>query len=233
MVQASIDALNEADVICLVIDATVPWGSGDQYVIDLVARSKRPKIAALNKVDVVSKPKLLPRIERYAETGQFLDIVPISALDGDGCVVLQDLLWSHLPVAPPRYDPELLTVHTERFLVAERIREKILEQTRDELPFATAVLIDAWEERDNGVLYLAATILVERDGQKKIVIGKGGTRIRDIGAAARVDLEEFLERPLYLELFVRRQSGWREDPRVLGELERLVLASEAESELQA
>jgi GTPase len=227
MVQASIDALDEADVVCLVVDAAAPWGKGDEYMLELLARSQRPKIVALNKVDLVSKPKLLPRMERYASTGRFQEIVPISALDGDGCDLLLELLWRNLPAGPPRYDPELLTLHTERFLVAERIREKILEQTRDELPFATAVLIDAWEERDNGVLYLAATILVERDSQKKIVIGKGGSRIRDIGAAARADLEAFLERPIYLELFVRRQSGWREDPRVLGELDRLVLAAEA------
>ncbi|HVS13936.1 MAG TPA: GTPase Era [Thermoanaerobaculia bacterium] len=226
MVQASIDALDEADVVCLVVDAAAPWGSGDEYVLELLARSRRPKILALNKVDLVSKLRLLPRMERYAASGQFAEIVPISALDGDGCELLLDLLWRNLPVGPPRYDSELLTLHTERFLVAERIREKILEQTRDELPFATAVMIDAWEERDNGVLYLAATIMVERDSQKKIVIGKGGSRIREIGAAARADLEVFLERPLYLDLFVRRQTGWREDPRILGELERLVLAAE-------
>jgi GTP-binding protein Era len=224
MVQAAVDALGEADVVCLVVDAAVPWGSGDQYTLDLLSRSKAPKILALNKVDAVSKPKLLPRIERYAETGEFRDIVPISALDGDGCDLLLDLLWSALPIGPPRYDPELLTIHTERFLVAERIREKVLEQTREELPFASAVIIDSWEERDNGVLYLAATILVERDGQRKIVIGKGGARIREIGVEARRDLEEFLERPIYLDLHVRRQPGWRQDPRVLGELERLVLA---------
>ncbi|HVS65707.1 MAG TPA: GTPase Era [Thermoanaerobaculia bacterium] len=224
MVQASVDALDDADVVCLVVDAAVPWGSGDQYMLDLMARSKAPKILALNKVDAVSKPKLLPRMQTYAETGQFQEIVPVSALDGDGCDLLLELLWQSLPVGARRYDSDLLTLHTERFLVAERIREKLLEQTREELPFASAVLIDSWEERDNGVLYLAATILVERDGQKKIVIGKGGARIREIGSEARRDLEEFLERPIYLDLHVRRQAGWRQDPRVLGELERLVLA---------
>lgn len=218
MVQTAIDALDAADVVCLVTDASAAFGRGDEHLVELVRRSQRPKLVALNKVDLVRKDRLLPLIERYAAYGCFDEIVPVSALTGDGVELLQDLLWARLPAGPPRYDPELLTVHTERFLVAERIREKVLDQLRDELPFASAVLIDRWEERDNGVLVLAATILVEKPGQKKIVIGRGGAQIKAIGIAAREDLEAYLERPVFLELFVREQPRWREDPRVLEEL---------------
>jgi GTP-binding protein Era len=226
MVQAAIDALDAADVVCLVTDASVRFGRGDEHLIEVVRRSQRPKLVAINKIDLVRKDRLLPLIERYASCGCFDEIVPLSALSGDGVELLLDLLWARLPEGPPRYDPELLTVHTERFLVGERIREKVLELLRDELPFASAVRIDRWEERENGVLYLAATILVEKPGQKKIVIGRGGAQIKAIGIAAREDLERYLERPVFLELFVREQPRWREDARVLEELDAGAVAAE-------
>jgi GTP-binding protein Era len=226
MVETAIEALDAADVVCLVVDASERHGSGDEHLIEVVRRSQRPKLVALNKIDLVRKDRLLPMIERYAALGCFEEIVPVSALTGDGAGLLLDLLWARLPAGPPRYDPELLTIHTERFLVAERIREKVLELTHDELPFATAVIVDRWEERENGVLVLAATILVERPGQKKIVIGRGGAMIKTIGIAAREDLEVFLERPVYLELFVREQPRWREDARVLEELDAGTVAPE-------
>ena len=226
MVKAAIDALDAADVVCLVVDASVKPGKGDDYVVDVVRRSQRPKLVALNKIDLVRKDRLLPRIESYVAAGCFEEIVPVSAASGDGAALLLDLLWKRLPAGAPRYDPELLTIHTERFLVAERIREKVLEQTRDELPFATAVIVERWEERENGVLALAATILVEKPGQKKIVIGRGGAQIKAIGIAARQDLERYLERPIYLDLFVREQRHWREDAGVLEELDAGVVAPE-------
>jgi GTP-binding protein Era len=224
MVQAATDALDAADVVCLVVDASVRPGKGDDYLVDLVRRSRRPALLALNKIDLVRKDRLLPLMERYAAAGCFEEIVPVSAATGDGASLLLDLLWARLPEGPPRYDPELVTIHTERFLVAERIREKALELLHDELPFATAVILDRWEERENGVLALAATILVEKPGQKKIVIGRGGAQIKAIGIAARQDLERYLERPIYLDLFVREQRHWREDPNVLEELDAGVVA---------
>lgn len=226
MVHTAIDALDAADAVCVVVDASVAFGRGDEHLIELVKRTQRPKLLALNKVDLVRKDRLLPLIERYATHGCFEEIVPVSALTGDGAELLLDLLWSRLAEGLPRYDPELLTIHTERFLVAERIREKALALLHDELPFATAVMIDRWEERENGVLVLTATILVEKPGQKKIVIGRGGAQIKAIGIAAREDLEQYLERPVYLELFVREQRQWREDPRILGELDAGVVAPE-------
>lgn len=130
-------------------------------------------------------------------------------------------LWNLLPEGPPLFDRELLTIHPERFLVAERIREKVLEQTRDELPFTTAVVLDRWdEEPGRDLLKIYASILTERPGQKKILVGREGSMIKAIGIAAREDLEAFLERRVYLDLQVRVEAGWRESPRLLEELDR-------------
>ncbi len=223
MVHAASAALNEADVVCLIRDVAVPFGKGDAYALDLVgaaaaAGQERPMLCLLNKIDQVKKHRLLPEIERYAGRGVFEEIVPISALTGDGVEQVLEILWQHLPAGEPQHDPKLLTVHTERFLVAERIREKVLEQTRDELPFTTAVVIEAWEDGDKRT-DLLAHILVDRNSHKGIVIGRGGKRIKEIGTAARRDLEGFLGRRVYLELQVRAHPGWREDTAVLGRLE--------------
>ncbi|MXZ39425.1 MAG: GTPase Era [Holophagales bacterium] len=222
MVHAAAAALKEADVVCLLRDAATPFGRGDAYALDLVAAAaaerSRPMLCLLNKIDLVSKPRLLPEIERYAGRSLFEEIVPVSALTGDGVDEVLELLWRHLPPGEPRHDPELLTVHTERFLVAELIREKLLEQTRDELPFTTAVVIEAWEDGEERT-DLLASILVDRDSHKGIVVGRGGKRIKEIGTAARRDLEEFLGRRVYLELRVRTEPGWREDAAVLSRLE--------------
>lgn len=221
MVHAAAAALREADVVCLLRDAATPFGRGDAYALDLVgaaAERGMPMLCLLNKIDLISKPRLLPEIERYAGRAVFEEIVPVSALTGDGVDELLELLWRHLPPGEPRHDPELLTVHTERFLVAELIREKVLEQTRDELPFTTAVVIEAWEDGEKRT-DLLAHILVDRESHKGIVVGRGGKRIKEIGTAARRDLEAFLERRVYLELRVRTEPGWREDAAVLSRLE--------------
>jgi GTP-binding protein Era len=228
MVRHALAAMNDADAICLLVDAAEPFGAGDAYMLDLVGKTERerPHLLALNKIDRVRKPDLLPIIERYARGGLFAEIVPISAATGDGCDRLLEALWLALPEGPPLYDPELLTIHPERFLVAERIREKVLAATHEELPFATAVEIDRWEEQEGqegrGLLRLYASILVERPGQKKILVGHQGQMIKSIGIAARRDLEEFLGRRIYLDLQVRLEPGWREDQALLSRLEREV-----------
>ncbi len=220
MVRHAQEALDEADVVCLLVDAAQPTGKGDAYMRELVERARGPKIALLNKIDRVAKPNLLPRIAEYAAGDRFREIIPISALTGDGVARLEAVLWELLPEGPPRFDPELLTIHPERFLAAERIREKVLEVTRDELPFASAVVVERWEEEpERDLTRIYASILVERPGQKKIVIGRQGAMIRQIGTAARLDLEEFLETRVYLDLHVRCQPGWREDQRLLADLE--------------
>lgn len=221
MMQEASEALAEADVVCLLRDVAEPFGSGDAYLLDLVTAARQPKVAVLNKIDLVAKPKLLPEIARYAQGDRFAAIVPLSAASGDGCDRLLAELWRLLPEGEAGYDRELLTTHSERFLVTERIREKMLEATRDELPFTTAVLLERWE--DPGApraLRLYAALLVERESQKRILVGKAGATIQKIGTAARHDLEEFLDRKVFLDLHVRCEPGWRENPRLLAELDR-------------
>ncbi|HET9228207.1 MAG TPA: GTPase Era [Thermoanaerobaculia bacterium] len=221
MVRHALDAMNDADVLCLLVDVNERTGSGDAYMLDLVGKAEGPRVLLLNKVDRVKKPDLLPRMAHYSETRLFEEIVPVSAKSGENCDRLLDVLWNLLPEGEPIYDPELLTIHPERFLVAERIREKVLELTSEELPFSTAVVIERWEDDDEkNLTRIYATILVEREGQKKIVVGRQGQMIKNIGTAARLDLEEFLERRVYLELFVKVEPGWREDRSVLATLDR-------------
>jgi GTP-binding protein Era len=219
MLRHAYEAIDDADVVALLVDMSEPFGKGDAYLLDVLAKAEAPRVLVLNKIDRVRKPEILPRIARYAEGGLFTEIVPLSALSGDGCDRLLGVLWNLLPEGQPRFDPELLTVHPERFLVAERIREKVLELTRDEIPFSTAVVLDAWEE-EGDLLRLYASILVEREGQKKIVVGRQGAMIKSIGTAARRDLEEFLGKKVYLDLRVRSEPGWREDRARLADLER-------------
>ncbi len=226
MLRAAKDALLDADVVCLLHDTSKPFGKGDRFLLDWVQQVPGRRIAVLNKVDLLQKPKLLPRIQLYAESGAFEEIVPLSALTGDGAELLLGLLWQRLPEGPPLHDPELLTVHPERFLVAERIREKVLERTRDELPFATAVVIDSWEQRDDGLLLIHASILAEREGQKRILVGAGGRQIKAIGTAARRDLQDYLGQKIFLDLRVRVEQDWREDQRILADLDREPLATD-------
>jgi GTPase len=223
MVRYALDAMNDADVTCLLVDATEKFGSGDAYMLDLAGKAEGPRVLTLNKVDQVRKPKLLPLIDQYAKSGLFEEIVPLSAKTGDNCDRLLDVLWNLLPEGEPMFDPELLTIHPERFLVAERIREKVLELTSEELPYTTAVILERWEEEEErNLIRIYASILVERPGQKKIVVGNQGQMIKNIGTAARLDLEEFLGRRVYLDLNVRLEPDWRENKAVLAALDREV-----------
>jgi GTPase len=219
MVDSALDALDEADVVCLLVDASTAHGAGEAHMLEVLERATGPKVLALNKIDLINKGRLLPRIELYAQSGAFAEIVPVSALTGDGCDLLLDIFFRLLPAGAPLYDRELLTVHPDRFLAAERIREKVLEHTRQELPYSSAVVIERWEEEGN-LVRIYASILVERAGQKKIVVGHRGQMIKTIGTAARLDLEEFLGHRVYLDLRVKHEPNWREDRRILGEIDR-------------
>jgi GTP-binding protein Era len=221
MLEEAMGALQEADVIVMLRDASEKFGHGESYLLEMVGRFPQPKVLVLNKIDLVAKNRLLPEIARYAESGRFRAIVPLSAATGDGADRLLAELWPLLPEGEPLFDPELLTVHPERFLVAERIREKVLEATRQELPFTTAVLLEGWDDPGpERALRLAAALLVERESHKGILIGKRGATIKAIGSAARADLEEYLGRKVHLDLRVRHEPDWRENPRLLAELDR-------------
>jgi GTP-binding protein Era len=220
MVDAATTTLREVDVVVLVVDATVKPGQGDRFVRDLVANAGRPAILALNKVDLVQKPALLPLMAHYAAGDAFRAIVPISAQTGDGVDALEREILAALPEGEALYPEDYFTDQTERTLTAEIIREKVLAHTRDELPYSTAVVIDRYEEpaspRDVTKIY--ASILVDHDSQKPIVVGKGGAMIKRIGTEARQDLEAMLDGRVHLELHVKVREAWRDNERLLDEL---------------
>ncbi|HEY7474314.1 MAG TPA: GTPase Era [Vicinamibacterales bacterium] len=219
MVDAAVGTLREVDVAVLVIDATLPPGSGDRFVLDLLQRSSVAALLALNKVDAVHKPKLLPLIGHYAEAFPFKAIVPISALTGDGANALEREILNALPEGEALYPEDYLTDQTERTLAAELIREKVLAHTREELPYTTAVLIDQFEEAAaGGLTRIFASILVDHASQKPIVVGRGGEMIKRIGIEARRDLEAMLDGRVHLELHVKVRERWRDDAAVLNAL---------------
>jgi GTP-binding protein Era len=219
MVDAAVETLREVDVVALIFDASTRPGHGDEYVTTLLEKVRTPVVLVLNKVDLVSKPKLLPLIERVQKWRDFAAIVPVSAQTGDGIDRLEKVLLEQLPEGESLYPDDYLTDQPERTLVAETVREKILNHTRAELPFSTAVVVDKFdeEERDR-MLRLYCTIFVEHDSQKAIVIGRGGDMIKRIGTEARKDLEEALETRVFLDLRVKVNADWRNDDRALDDL---------------
>lgn len=218
MVDAALDTLSEVDLVALVVDATEPPGSGDRFLLDVVKRSRTPRLLVLNKIDSVDKRALLPRLEEYGKEG-FEELVPVSALTGANVDRLEKVLLERLPEGDAIYPEDYLTDQPERFFVAELVREQVLQQTRDELPFSTAVIVDKFEEPDaKGLMKFYCTILVERETQKPILVGRAGARIKAIGTAARKELEAFFDAKVFLDLHVKVKEGWREDERMLDSL---------------
>lgn len=220
MVDAAVGTLRDVDVVVLLVDATARPGPGDEFVLRLLPRHRGTSILALNKVDAIDKPRLLPLMERYARAHQFAAIVPISALTGEGVEGLEKEILAALPEGEALYPDEYLTDQTERSLAAEMIREKVLAHTREELPYTTAVVIDQWEEPAvaGGLTKIFASILVDRDSQRPIVVGAGGEMIKRIGTEARADLEAMLDGRVHLDLHVKVKNDWRDDERLLDEL---------------
>ena len=219
MVDVAVQSLSQADVVCAVADATEAVGGGDQYLGMLLSRGSVPTVLALNKIDRVAKPALLPLIDQWSRLARFEAIVPVSALSGENEDALLQALLRHLPEGEPLYPADYLTDQPERAYVAEIIREKVLRHTRDELPFSSAVLVDRFEDaNERGLMRLFCTILVERESQKPIVIGRAGTMIKRIGTEAREELERFFGARVFLDLRVKTRAGWREDPRMLDEI---------------
>ena len=219
MVDVALDSIRSVDVVVMVLDAAVDTGAGDRFVLRLTEQVSSPVVAALNKIDLVAKTRLLPIIDWYRQQREFAAIVPISALTGDGCERLLSAVLDLLPEGEPLYPDDYLTDQPERVLVAEAVREKLLRHTRAELPFSTAVVVDRLEEADqHGLIRAWCSILVDRPSQKAIVIGRGGAHIKRIGTEARADLERFFAARLHLDLHVRVRAGWREDERMLDEI---------------
>lgn len=212
-------ALEEVDVVLHLLDSSESWGGGEEYLFELLESIRPRVVGVLTKIDLLrAKTDLLPLIERYVERRPDTSVVPISAIKGDGLEELLGELFTGLPTGPSFYPAELTTTQTERFFVAEVVREKLLERTRNELPYTTGVIVDLFDESGN-VLHIEAMIYVERKSQKGIVIGKGGRMIRDVGQAAREELERVLGTKIYLGLRVKVHPRWRDDPRVLREME--------------
>ncbi len=219
MMQEVRSSLEEADVILHLLDASVPWGGGEDYLFGLLEQVRPPVIGVLTKVDLRSaKRELLPLMASYDQRRPGAAVVPVSAVEGDGLAALLDEIFAALPEGPALYPEDLTSTQTERFFVAEVIREKLLHRTRGELPYTTGVVVDLFEESGE-LLNIEAAIYVERKGQKGIVIGKGGRMIRDIGRDAREELERILGTRIYLGLRIKVHPRWRDDPRVLLEME--------------
>ena len=205
--------------VALVVDVSEAIGAGDRFVFDLLAKSTVPVVVALNKIDQIAKPRLLPVIQELSQSYGFEEIVPVSALTGENVDRLEEVLLKHLPDGEALYPPDYLTDQPERAFIAEIVREQVLAHVHDELPFATAVVIDGTEEPEGGgALRLYASILVERDSHKPIVIGRAGRTIKAIGTAARLELERLFDTRVHLDLHVKVRADWREDERVLDEI---------------
>ena len=219
-------ALEERDLLLFVADATQAPGDHDRRAIDMARKHETPLVLVLNKVDLVKeKSRLLPLIEEYRKIHEFADYVPISATKGTGLDELKSVIVGHLPEGPPYFPEDYITDQPERFLAAELIREKVLQATRQEVPHSVAVAVDKWEETPR-LTRIFATIRVEREGQKVIVIGAKGAMLKRIGTLARQEMEKLLGAKIYLDLHVKVQPGWREKPAFLNALDWRTMAGE-------
>jgi GTP-binding protein Era len=219
MIAAAREALTSVDVILFVVDAERGLGRGDAEVARVLARSGVPALGVLNKIDRVQpKSRLIPLMTTVVDRWGAGEAIPVSAATGDGCDILVDRILAHLPEGEPQFPDDFLTDQPQRALAAEWVREKLLHRMREEIPHAAAVVVDRWVERADGLVEIEATIFVERDSQKGIVIGRGGGLLKEVGIEARADLEDMLGQRVFLSLRVEVRPDWRNDPRVLGEL---------------
>jgi GTP-binding protein Era len=216
IVETALSSLGEADIVLLLIDVAHPDPQSEALLLKEITAKKKPVVLALNKIDLVSKESLLVVIDRWAARHRFEDIIPISAIEGTQVETLLSSLERRLPPGPPYFPEDALTDVPERFIAAELIREKVFRLTGEEIPYAAAVTVESFkEEKEGSLIRILATIHVERDSQKGIVIGKGGAKLRAIGQAARVEMEGFLGTKVFLKLFVRVQKNWSRDTRAL------------------
>ncbi|OQM44906.1 GTPase Era [Anoxybacillus sp. UARK-01] len=210
MMKVAQNALKEVDLILFMVNAEEGFGRGDAFIIERLKEVKTPVFLVVNKIDQVHPDELLPLIEHYQSQYPFAEIVPISALQGNNVETLIEQIKKYLPEGPQYYPADQITDHPERFIIAELIREKALHLTREEVPHSIAVVIDSIERpEDHHTIYVSATIIVERDSQKGIIIGKQGRMLKEIGQRARQDIEALLGSKVFLELWVKVQKDWR------------------------
>jgi GTP-binding protein Era len=218
MMQEAAGALDGVDILSLMVDASEEPGPGDRFALEWMRRFRGTSFLLLNKIDRIPKALLLPLIDSYSRQHDFAEVFPISALTGDGLVPLVENWIARLPQNPPYFPTDQFTDQPERFLAAELIREKAIHATREEVPYALAVLIERFEETER-LIRIHATLFVERDGQKGILIGKGGAMLKKIGTAARLEIEHLLGTKVYLELFVKVHPNWRQNPALVRQLD--------------
>lgn len=210
MMKVAQNTLNEVDLILFMINAEEGLGRGDQFIIERLKQTKQPIFLVINKIDKVHPDELLTLISQYKELYPFKEIIPISALEGNNVNTLLEQIEKYMPNGPQYYPADQVTDHPERFIITEFIREKVLHLTREEIPHSIAVVMDSMERREGGnTVYVAATIIVERDSQKGIIIGKQGKMLKEVGRLARMDIEALLGSKVYLELWVKVQRDWR------------------------
>lgn len=218
MMNSATSALNEVDAVLFMVSAKDRMGAGDTFIIDQLKKVKQPVYLIVNKIDTVHPNDLAPFVEQYQAELDFAQVFPISALQGNNVDELLATLNQNLPEGPQYYPEDQITDHPEYFVVSELIREKILELTRDEVPHSVAVNVERMRRNDQDKLKIEATIIVERDGQKGIIIGKGGKMLKEIGTRARRDIEHLLGDKVYLQLWVKIDKNWRDNQRYLNEL---------------
>ena len=211
-------AMDAVDVVALILDAAEDFGAGDRRAIERVQRFDGTRLLLLNKIDRIPKARLLPIIEASTKLGNFDEIIPISALNGEGVELVLEKIIERLPAGPPHFPVDQYTDQPERFLAGEIVREKAMEATTQEVPHAVAVLVDSFEEGEK-LIHIRATIYVEREGQKGILIGRRGTALKSIGTAARKELESILGTKIFLELFIKVQHNWRENAQIVRQLD--------------
>ena len=219
MVESALSTLNEVDAILFMVNATQKRGRGDDFIIERLKNVKKPMYLVINKIDQIHPDKLLEIMDDYRQTLDYAEVFPISALQGNNCPELVASLIETLPVGPQFYPADMVTDHPERFIAGELIREKVLELTREEVPHSVAVVVDRISRSDEEKVQVQATIIVERNSQKGIIIGKGGKMLKNIGVKARKDIELMLGDKVYLELWVKVMPNWKDrqiDLRSLG-----------------
>lgn len=214
MMASALSALKEVDAVLFMVNATERRGAGDNFIIDQLKNVHKPIYLLINKIDEISPDDIMAIIEQYKNALQFKDVYPISALQGKNVPELIDALTKELPTGPQYYPADQVTDHPERFVISELIREKVLQLTRQEIPHSTAVYVENIKN-DRDILHIQATIIVERDGQKAIVIGKGGSMLKKIGTLARKDIEHMMGNKVFLELWVKIEPRWRDKANLL------------------
>jgi len=218
MVSASMSVFSDVNMLLLLVDAGTPIGEDDNFIVELLKKTKLPVVLVINKIDLIDKEKLLLLIDNIKNIYTFKEIVPICALKGFNVDRLLDIIWNILPEGPQYFPGDMITDRSERFLAAEIIREKITILTHKEVPYSTAVIVESFKENEaKGLIHIQAAINVEKDSQKGIIIGKRGGMLKKIGTAARLEMEKFFSTRIYLELFVKVQKDWSQNPRMLGE----------------